>query len=559
MKQNHVPFIFKILGISAISLFVLFVCLCDTAQAKSNVYGRVKVEQGNGNTKQVKVWQVPQVESNVYSNAYQKKASQFVAKRKKNYKGNVNKPLLILNPYGTFSTSVYFYAKTSVKCYAECTIKASGAVTIKQVLKKSNKYSKKQEYLISNLVAGSENTVILRFYNKNDKLIKKIQFKIQMKKDPNIPAIQDIEEGSSKEEISEGLFAIIGHDRYLKNEVYFYDNNGVNHGKIPLYNYRADRLITVGTKLIYPYSGRKIAVVNRLGKVVKKIDLGPYKMHHDLLYDKNTKKLICLVSNNNKETIEDEIISIKVSTGKVKLLADMEALMPDVRSLAVWNEDSVNTYGGSELDWIHLNSLDLVNPGEIVVSSREQSTIIKISSLYDNPVIEYLIHGGTLYESTSFGAKTLKKAGSFMAQCGQHTISVEKDDSLPEGQYYLYMYNNNYAFSWTLPFYNWKIYFPRAGNFVEEPHSYYYKYLVDEKAGTYDLVQSIELPYSRLVSGVQQYNGHITFGSGFAHKYGEYDSDGKLIRMYDYKVEKYSYRVAKYDFRGFFYRKKNWK
>lgn len=119
--------------------------------------------------------------------------------------------------------------------------------------------------------------MVLRFYDKNNTEIKKLQFQIRMKKDPIIPAIQDIEEGSSREEMSEGLFAIIGHDRYLKNEVYFYDNNGVNHGKIPLYNYRADRLITVGGKLIYPYGNRKIAIINRFGKVVKKSTLARIK------------------------------------------------------------------------------------------------------------------------------------------------------------------------------------------------------------------------------------------------------------------------------------------
>lgn len=153
----------------------------------------------------------------------------------------------------------------------------------------------------------------------------------------------------------------------------------------------------------------------------------------------------------------------------------------------------------------------------------------------------------------------MKKQGEFISQSGQHTISVERDPFLPGGQYYLFMFNNNYAFSWTLPFYNWKSSFPTAGNFVAFPSSYYYKYLVDENAGTYELVQSVELPYSRLVSGVQQFNGHITFGSGMAHKYGEFDAEGNLIRMFDFEVEKYCYRVAKYDFTEFFYQKKDWR
>ncbi len=563
MKQLSIQHISKTLGMFIFLTFASVLLYGSKADAATtNVYTNVAVQKKNGTTNSMQVWQVPQHVTNVYTNTYQKKATKFIKKKKKKYKkkykNNINKPLLVYNPYGTYSTSVYFYAKTKKKCYANCTIKSSGAVTINEDLKKSKAYSKKQEYLISNLVAGQENTVILRFYKKNGKLFKRIKFSITMPVDDDIPDMLDIEDGDSTESMSTGIFAIIGHDRYIKNDIYYYDNNGINRGKTPLVNYRADRLITVGSKLIFPYAYKKIAVVNRLGKVVKKYNLGSYKMHHDFLYDSDTKSLICLVSSSQKTTIEDDIISIRLSDGKVTLLADMEKLMPDVRSMAVWTEDSVNTYGGNELDWIHLNSLDLIDSGEIILSSREQSSLIKLSNIYDDPQVEYIIHGGTLYDTTSFKDKTLTKDGSFVAQSGQHTITVEKDDTLSDGQYYLYMYNNNYAYSWTLPFYDWGKYFPTAGNFVSDPYSYYYKYLVDEINGTYKLVQSIELPYSRLVSGVQHYKGHITYGSGFAHKYGEYDADGNLIRMYTYEAEKYSFRVTKYNFRGFFYQKKNW-
>lgn len=556
-----------ILRITAIAAGMIALCgMSDfrgiKVQAQSaKVLRRIEVTRGNGESKRVKLWTIPHNESNIYTNAYRRRAETTVKGLKNKKKYTLGKPLVIQNPYGTFSTSVYFYAKAKQACYASYTVKAGGTETVTRDLKNDRKYSKKQEYLLTGLVAGKKNNITMRFYNRAGKQIRKIQFTVGIKKDKEIPAIESIENGNSAAELSEGVYAIIGHDRQINSNVYFFDNEGVNRGKIPLNNYRADRLVTVNGKLIYPYAPRKFAVLNRLGKIVKKIDLGKYKMHHDFMYDENTNSLLVLATDTGKDTIEDVIISVNLKTGKKKLVVDWEKLMPDIRKMAVWNKETdINTYGTNDLDWIHLNSLDLVSADEMVVSSRELSTIIKISGLHSEPKVDYIIHGGNLFDNTVYQSKQLSKIGDFQAQSGQHTITVEQSDELEKGQYYLYMYNNNFAFSYTLPFYNWKQFYPEAANFLKEVnrHSYYFKYLVDERKGTYELVQSIELPYSKLISGVQHYKGNVTFGSGFDHTYGEYDKNGTLIRMFRYKAEKYAYRVTKYNFRGFFYRKKNW-
>lgn len=39
----------------------------------------------------------------------------------------------------------------------------------------------------------------------------------------------------------------------------------------------------------------------------------------------------------------------------------------------------------------------------------------------------------------------LTRKGNLVAPAGQHTVTVEKDASLPDGQYYIYMFNNNYG------------------------------------------------------------------------------------------------------------------
>ena len=84
-------------------------------------------------------------------------------------------------------------------------------------------------------------------------------------------------------------------------------------------------------------------------------------------------------------------------------------------------------------------------------------------------------------------------------------------------------------------------------------NSYYYKYLVDEKAGTYQLVQSFAVPFSAYVISAQEYGSDIIIDSGMAGIFGEYDSQGNLIRKYEMELAKnYIYRVYKYDFSEFF-------
>ena len=45
--------------------------------------------------------------------------------------------------------------------------------------------------------------------------------------------------------------------------------------------------------------------------------------------------------------------------------------------------------------------------------------------------------------------------GSFSSAGGQHTVTYVTDDSLPDGQYYLYLFNNNLGYSESRPDYDW--------------------------------------------------------------------------------------------------------
>lgn len=124
--------------------------------------------------------------------------------------------------------------------------------------------------------------------------------------------------------------------------------------------------------------------------------------------------------------------------------------------------------------------------------------------------------------------------------------SVE-DESLPEGQYYLYMFNNNIGVSETRPDFDWRVIDGIQSEAVDGTTSYYYKYLVDETAGSYELVERFEVPYSGYVSSVQEIGVNVVADSGMQGIWGEYDSEDDLIRSFTMEKESFIYRVYKYE------------
>jgi hypothetical protein len=124
------------------------------------------------------------------------------------------------------------------------------------------------------------------------------------------------------------------------------------------------------------------------------------------------------------------------------------------------------------------------------------------------------------------------------------------------------MFDNNYGVSNTRPDYDWGETWSTMNTTMDETdntgdgYSHYYKYLVDENAGTYKLVQSIDVPYSSIVSSAQDLDdGTILTDSGYAKgTWGVYSSDGTLLQQYKMKILKnIIYRVYKYDFSGFYF------
>ena len=131
---------------------------------------------------------------------------------------------------------------------------------------------------------------------------------------------------------------------------------------------------------------------------------------------------------------------------------------------------------------------------------------------------------------------------------------VKKDETTNEGEYYLYLFNNNFGTSVSNPSYDWTKIEGIETSVTEGVSSYFYKYKIDENQRNYYLVHSFQVPYSAYVSSVQEYKENVIVDSGMKGIFGEYDENGSLLQEFQMKMDnKFIYRVYKYDFMGFYF------
>ena len=539
----------KILFVFIIMITSLLFSMCGTEGTKGNleqesVYdGTITLQNINYNE-----------ESDIYDIDYQRDLLNQVKNLKKSEKFTLDNPLVIVNPFETNTTGIYIYFKTDKKTYAEYNVHVNvdededKIEDFSRVLNNGRKdnLTKEHEYTLIGGVAGKENIITINLYDENSNLYGVKTFNVTLPElDEGSDYVLTKENGTSTEELSDGLFVTMGHinNEYKNSNTYYYDNNGVCRAQIKLDGYRLDNMHFKDDLMYISVNTNKIAVVNRLGYVENVYDLGKYEMHHDFIFGSNNDILV-LASNTESDSKEDIVLSVNLKKGTVKEIIDLGNIFPDIKEKAVLPE------GKDKLDWIHVNSIELEDDNTILLSSRELSTIINIGDIYKNPKVNYLISDKETWQDTDYYDLVFDKTEDFKDHGGQHSLNVIHDDSLDRGQYYLYFYNNNTGVSSYYPYYEWVQ--PKADD--NDTPSMYYKYLIDENEKSYSLVKEIVLPPSRYISSVQEYKKHIITDSGQSYTICEFDSNDELIAKYIVEEKMWGlYRTFKHDFNNFYF------
>ncbi len=514
--------------------------LSDT-ESSSDANGEVKKSDNEKNVMNEEQKEIFKKVKESYDPEAQTVIADSIAQKKSDGTYTADQALMEYNPFGTNTQSMYVYFITEVPASVSYTIHVEDE-EIDDFTQdvNSNEFQTEHEFQMIGLIPNTTNTITFTV-TKEDGSVETYETSYEM---GDIYGEEEItlekEVLGDETSLADGLYVILGNDSSSMDFMYYYDNQGVLRGEVPILGYRSHRLLFQDDYMYYSISEKKIAQVNKLGQVTNVYNLGDYKLHHDYVFD-DSGNLLILATDTTQDSVEDIVLKLDPATGEVSEVLDLGDLMGDYKNSCTKNSSD-------ELDWAHINTIQYLGDDSVLLSSRETSSILKIDNLTEDPKIEYIISDEEVWEDTSYENLVLKKEGNFTIQGGQHTITYETNDSLEEGQYYLYMFNNNIGYSETRPDFNWTDLGLTNTSGVEGDCSYYYKYLVDEKAGTFKLIDSFEVPYSGYVSSVQELGENILVDSGLPGTFTEYDSEHEPIVTFTMDTEKFIYRVFKYEF-----------
>lgn len=495
-----------------------------------------------------------------YDTAVQERLSGALDSLKTSMAWTATTPLAVLNPFGTASNELYLYFQTDVATKVSYTIHVEDEsipdYTAYAADASGQEYTRTHEFQIIGLVPGETNQVTMTISGSWGNARQIVSFTVDMPETRSGYATRlETTDGTSETAQSGGLFAMMRVNGYL-GYGFFYDNDGILRYEMVLEGFGLDRLLFDGDEIVTCVSSSKLARINGLGRVTRVYDLDGYELHHDIGFGADGE-VLALAEVTDGETVEDRVLSIDLESGEVSEILDFTQVMQGYFAMTrpVTPTDDFFWQAG-EWDWIHLNSLQYMPEDDsLIVSSRETSTIIKVANIHSEPTLEWLAGDSRFWADTPYADLCLTPVGDFVPQYGQHCVELLDRES--DGVYTLVIYNNNY---WSL---NTRDDFELDvadsvgtdlyGDGSET--SQVYTYRIDENAGTFELVDSFDVPYSSIVSdGVHCDNSdNWVVNSGVAMVFGEYDPDGVLIREYKYDCTMQNYRTFKYDMTGFWF------
>ena len=565
MKEINIPKIFEKIGLIIFFVVLIYLVSLTVNKVHAKYYDKSlkNYEWIDSHTKLVKngifgnnIYQVKKHKKiSIFSANYRKAIDEDIKKLKEEDFYTLEEPLLILNPYGTNTVGLNIYFETENEAKLEYTVRVKSIDKIadySNTLFYKDEYSKIHEHQIIGLVAENVNEVELRLIDREGNIeTRKIVVDLSEVKTLSQINLETTTGTETEEPLSNGLYTILGNDSSEVDYVAMYDNNGILRMEIPIIGYRAHKLLFANDKIYFSISQTKIVEMDRLGKITEIYSTGKYQLHHDYVFDHEGNMLV-LANNTEKNTEEDCIIKIDLKTKEVTEVIDFEGMFFEYVKKCTLDTTSMRDEGEDGLDWLHLNSMVYID-GDVLLSSRETSSIIRVNDIYGEQNLEYILSDKYLWDETKFVDYVYEKEGDFLIHAGQHALTYEPTDD--EKIYYIHFYNNNYGKANSRPDKDYSkigvknITTPFAGD-----ASFYYVYKVNEYEKTYEKVKEIKLPYSGIVSNIQLLDNNVITDSGTAGVFAEYDKEGKLIKQYKINLNNYFvYRVIKYDFTQFYF------
>ena len=505
----------------------------------------------------------------IYNKAKSAAAEDMLTDIKKKRDYSEEDPLWAYNPYGTNPESLYMYFKSKGRFYCRYTVSVDDdkIPDFTRTLDNgtSGNVAMEHEYQLIGLVPDKTNYLIFRLYNKKDELANTLYYKVDMPKSySGAQTILKLEEGRSKTPLQNGLYTVFAGTGTKKQAVLLYDNSGVLRGEFPTkeIGYNMEQIYDT---LVYEVDDNTLARVNELGQVVDCLEIPLHHIYGEFAYD-GAGAVYVLAQPVQRSQSLGSVVKVEVNSGDVSDALDLSDI-PSLVKLVKRADKSGKLKGRN---YMAPDSVQVTGINQLLLGSSKYSTIMKVSNVNSlMPKLDYMMTDQKLWNISGKGKamkrlrkKLLTKALAdgqaeptqatpivnsildsgktttpelFRSQYGQNALVVEKSSNLAEGQYYVGMLNNNAG----------------RGTSGQKNNSYYYKYLVDESAGTYALLEKERLTWNEKGGNVTPYDESFLYCRSGDHIFEETGKDGRQIRSFHVKGA--LYRVYKNDWKGFWF------
>jgi hypothetical protein len=458
----------------------------------------------------------------IYSVAYQEGALNQLITIKGSKAFTIDNPLFIQNPFGTNPNGLYVYVgipSQKVRISYKISVPTESIPDFGESLYFNRTVGTEVEGQIIGLIEGQRNKVVLIVTDLNGNLISKKAYFFDIASTHEMETKLNTQYGNQPT-FTRGLFSFF-HKDGVNSSFLFYDNHGVLRANIPTkYQSEKAKVLQVKNEIFYAIKENEYILLNNLGNVIKRYTWDGHGKLFDCDYDDINNKVIFL-ANTDSDSMISRGVELNILKGGWKEIIDFATLLSHGKS-------EINKDEGKEKDWLDLSSIKLINGKDILVCSRELSTVFRINNLYTGPVIRWLVSEDKKWYGKQYQSYLLSELGEATAKTSIDSMYYGTNRRLSEGQFYLSFINYDTT---------------DAGNNTK--YSAFYKYFIEDSQNRYRLIQKIAFPYHKGNCSSMLYGNHIILSLDAEKQFIEYDEKGNTIATYQIGNGKAFYKVFK--------------
>lgn len=428
----------------------------------------------------------------IYTYGYQKAVREKINALVSSKRYTENEPLVIRNPFGTNSQSLYVYFETDEPCAVSYNVHVSDLdsyaddfggnvvaskrhVNYEDGCEEDLNTSLIHEFSVCGIQPRMDNMITFKlvdqygrirvkrfYYNFEQGLVNGAEAVLSKKRETKTiivdeKTLETATVNASEKELTDGLYCIFREENGYTPYMLAYDNDGYMRMEVPLVKSVARATYVKDGELYLFVSDTKFVKINSLGEVKKIYKTDEFVFGRDFCVD-DDGNVVVIASKAGSSTAEDVVCIIDFEKDSVYQLFDMGDFLPGLKKKK------------NSRDWLRLSSIAYTGDHMVVLAAEETNTLIKMRRIYNGPKLMWLAGDNEYFEDLpSLKRMFLMNEGDFVFPSSLTEMDYEEYDKIRESRAYYWALDQNLDYEYEKK---------------EEPFGYYTRLLADDEERT---------------------------------------------------------------------------